>query len=513
MFQAMTNIDELEIHDTFRAKIELGEHADKYETVEWVAIDDSNSGNYLGPIKFDTTCLTALLPVYREAYVSFPIKAVSSTGAAYTADTRLAFKCSVLSLVHSLFVRPTGSGPRIINENQGQMPLINNLRLLTESDIDWIECSGEELHFFGCDRNVSQNVMGQGVAGTATPAHVSVGTPLTDVYTNGRLADRVSVLTSSSDHSNGTTFNMIINIPLKYIHSFFDQLSFVLPNYPMKIEFGLSAISPSCDGFMPMVCPTGSTVGFFDATGAPRVQAALPAAPAPKLSIDPSITIGGFSLGACRLYVKCVTFAGKDAEKLDRELSSGYKKQITYLETDIVQMDNNGTGLATSISGMPYHQVFGKDTLRPVRLWAMFPPHGDLGKETSLFPGTVGPCYMQDCNVKINGKPLRPTNWMNQLELYNELREYQLGSGYRSQQGAQISFSDFRNGTRPYLFDLSRNASVINNLPVTFTLDGRLYDSAGAKVDAIFLIERYQTCFLDISRNKATTTVETGLAK
>jgi len=48
---------------------------------------------------------------------------------------------------------------------------------------------------------------------------------------------------------------------------------------------------------------------------------------------------------------------------------------------------------------------------------------------------------------------------------------------------------------------------------VTFTFDAKLVDPAAGQVDAIFLVERYQTLFLDISRSKATTDVQDGLGK
>ncbi len=508
MYQAITNIDEQEIHDAFRTKIDLGERSKKYEEVEWVAVDDKNAGNYKQNVRFDTIDMKDKLPVYRESYAVLPVSAeVAIPGASYTAATKLAFKCSVLSLIRTLAVKPVGNGPTIVNEKDGQLPLMNNLRLLTQSDVDWVECSGEELHFFGCDRYVSQNVMGTGVAGTASASHVSVTIPTTDVYTNPRLADRVSVFTSSTDHSIATKFNMIICIPLKFIHPVFDQLSFPLPNYPLKIEFGLASISNGQEDFMPLMCPQGSLVGKFDAVGAPQVQVAVLPAAAPALSIDTSISIKGFAPGACRLYLKCVTLSGKDAEDFDTQLSSGFKKTITFLTTDIYEQEAK----VASANGSAVHYVFGQNTKRPLRVWAMFPPVGSLTSHQSLFLGTVGPCYLDNCNLKINGKVIRRENWMNQYELYNELRQYQLGSGYRTQQGAQISYSDFTHGTRPYLFDVSRHPSVVNNLPITFTFDGRLTDPAGGIVDPIFIVERYETLFLNITRSSATTTVQSGL--
>src|SRR5690606_34617015 len=115
------------------------------------------------------------------------------------------------------------------------------------------------------------------------------------VYTNPRLADRVSVFTTQSDHdSDDTQFDMIVSIPLKFLHSFFDQLSFPLPNYPMKIEFGLSSLTNGQEDFMPIVTPQGSIIGKFNAAGAAVVQEAVAAVDAPKLDIIPGITIKNY---------------------------------------------------------------------------------------------------------------------------------------------------------------------------------------------------------------------------
>ena len=142
MYSALTNIDEIEISESLhRSHIDMGEKDKTYDEVEWVPLDDTNKLNYKQPIKFDTKELADRLPVYREARVEFPIRASSSDAAnLYDADTRLAVKNSVLSLIYTLSVKPTGSGvSTLVNEKDGQLPLMNNLRLLTQSDVDWIK--------------------------------------------------------------------------------------------------------------------------------------------------------------------------------------------------------------------------------------------------------------------------------------------------------------------------------------------------------------------------------------
>ena len=67
MYAALTNIDEVELSESFKSRIDLGEREKKYDEVEWVALDDKNSLNYKQAIRFDTTDLKDRLPIYRES--------------------------------------------------------------------------------------------------------------------------------------------------------------------------------------------------------------------------------------------------------------------------------------------------------------------------------------------------------------------------------------------------------------------------------------------------------------
>ena len=511
MHKALTNLDEIEIEETFKSRISLDERDHKYADVEWVALDDKNNGNYKQEIVWDTTDMKDRLPIYRESYIALPLKFTSS-GAAYTADTRLAFKCSVLSLIRTLSVQPTGSGPVLVNEIHGQLPLMNNLRLLTHSDIDWVECTGEELHFFGCDRRLPSNVMGadRALDGASSRVQSSVMLPGNSVIDNPALANRIAIFAANRDFDAVTKeLKTIVTIPLKYIHPLFDQMGFVLPNYPMRIKMGLSSVTNGSEGFMPMTTPEVSdAITLVDGSDTPKAQAAIAAVAAPKIEIDKMIEFRGFQPGSCRLYVKCVILKEADRKKLDEQLSSGYKKTITYLTTDIVQREP----FQIKAGGSHLHAVFAENVQRPVRVWAMFPPEDSLADAESTFPAIMGPVTAKQVTLKLNSSEFRKRPFESQYELYNELRQYQLGSGYSSQQGARITYNDYCHGMNPILFDVSRHPTVLNNLPITFTLDADLLDPNAGKCEPIFLVERYRTAVINITRNSAKTDAEDGIS-
>jgi hypothetical protein len=188
---------------------------------------------------------------------------------------------------------------------------------------------------------------------------------------------------------------------------------------------------------------------------------------------------------------------------------SGYKKIVTYTTTDFYRLRN----VDQTVAGRRLHHVFGQETKRPVRVWALFTEPDAMSDPKSTFPATIGQTRAQNVNLKINGAKFRSEDFENQLELYNELRAYMLGSGYSTTQGAQISYNDFVHGMNPYLFDLSRHPTVRNNLPITFTFDGELVQlGVTAKCDAIFLVERYKTAVFNIMHNKIHVTDEDGLS-
>ena len=508
----MTNLDEIEINQSLnKTRIDMGEREKQYADVEWVALDDKNSLNYTKPVEFDTTPVKDRLPIYRESYVVLPLRATSSVGGTpYTSSTRLAWKCSVLSLIRSILVQPIGSGPALVNEQDGQLPLINNLRLLTAADVDWVDSTGQELSFTGCDRQVDADVMGAELHvsdGASSSTSVATGFSTNGLFSNPRLAARVAIFSNMSDRTVAANIDMIVSIPLKYIHSLFDQMGHVMPNYPMRIKFGISSFTSGSEDFMPLTTPSRSVCGGFDAAGAPLVSAAIVVAPAPVLKVETGASFRGYTPGACRLYVKTVILKPEDSTKLDSELSSGYKKTITYLTTDIYRK----VGQTTSSAGVGCRHVFAENTKRPVRLWALFPPTGAISSPLSTFPATIGRAGIKDVSIRINGSILRKEKYESQLELYNELREYQLGAGYSTQQGGRISYNDFCQGVNPYLFDLSRHPSVINNMPVTLTFDSTIFEASAGVVDATFLVERWQTAVFNITKSKAETDVEDGL--
>ena len=516
MHCSSTNLDEIELAETFKTRIDMGEHDPKYEHVEWVVVDDRTPGSYKKKVEFDTTSVIDKLPIYRESYILFPLRMKSSdSNNAYDMDTMLAWKGSVLTLIRSLTVK--AGNLTLVNSNDGAVPLINNLKLLTCADLDWIHATGSELSFFGADRQVLSQASETHILPSSS--QIAKGFPNHNMYGNQQLTDRVTIMSEQMRTDGDGWLNMHVYIPLKYIHPLFDQMRTPLPNCPLRIAIGLSSVSNGDADLMPITTPGMAahyrpTVVNTGTEAAPvweptlvRDAVALPA-DAPILELSQDVEIDGFAPGACRLYVKTVVLKPADQKRLDSEMGGpGYKKTITYTVTDYhdkkpIEVKNGEASLV---------HVFGNNTKRPVRVWALFPPTGALSDPLSTFPATIGQVQLKDVNLLINNTKFRAADFETQKELYNELRAYMLGSGYSTTQGAQISYNDFTHGMNPYLFDLSRNPTVRNNLPVTFKINGKLISANDTVCDAIFLVERYMTVVFNITNNKAEVTEVEGL--
>ena len=50
--------------------------------------------------------------------------------------------------------------------------------------------------------------------------------------------------------------------------------------------------------------------------------------------------ITGYNSGSCRLYVKTVRFNASDALRLEAKLSSGFRKTINFLESEVQPVNN-----------------------------------------------------------------------------------------------------------------------------------------------------------------------------
>jgi hypothetical protein len=288
------SVDSAEFHNLLEKSNILDLDLPSYKSWDMnTYLADTNNGSYSnGLISFNTMSVSDKHVVLAESVVSLPLQV---TNAAWTADSKLALKNSLLSLIYGVRVTST-SGAAILDEMTGSLPIINNLRLLVEEDLDFVASKGDELMFKGPDRLISNNVNPGAPVNVDTSTvigvfpKVAIGPATNDTLFNPALADRVSLFTITATDVSATVKTFIANIKLKYLHPFFAACDFPLSNYPLMIQFQLASIGAGAN-YMPFECPRtslfpsnpigiGSVIQptFAANVGTTIVPAAIPAA-------------------------------------------------------------------------------------------------------------------------------------------------------------------------------------------------------------------------------------------
>lgn len=233
--------DTLPIQSLFEKETNVLHQERGYISKDFVTVPDLNMGVYAGNnIKFLTSRLTATdLFIYRDSFLEIPMRLTSPT--TYTAQTRLALKSSVLSLISGLIVAHAGNNASLVNEISGSTGILSSLKLCMESSFDFIKSSGSQLHFYGLDSLNQITSSGVETYSSAYPPNTII-TPamILNPLTNKALFNRISIIETKH---NVSAYQLLIMIPLRLIHSLFDTLDFPIDNMPLRIEFQLSNVS------------------------------------------------------------------------------------------------------------------------------------------------------------------------------------------------------------------------------------------------------------------------------
>jgi hypothetical protein len=120
-----------------------------FNKAEWQFLTDVNNLQYANNnVTFYTSNLKQQLVDYHNAFVVIPIKYTGMIGTSEYALRQYhvaAMKQSVLSLISGIQVT-TDSGQVIINEGSNAH-VMNNLRLLIEKNLEWVQTEGSEIQF------------------------------------------------------------------------------------------------------------------------------------------------------------------------------------------------------------------------------------------------------------------------------------------------------------------------------------------------------------------------------
>lgn len=355
-----------------------------------------NIGSYSsGQINWDLKQWRSKFFVPSSSYILLPLK-LRSSGTVYTANTRLAFKRSVLDLVNGILLQ--SSGTTILNCNQTMA--YNNLMLRLGSDLGWRSLNGDDLM---TDFDTFQtDITGVGVSssGFANPNEPTneIVTPATQ---NLGLRNRMIFLKQKCGFTSGAqaSLDLIVKLPLKYLHSLFQSLDFPLINNTFLLSLYLN-LNTNNTPYPPMCCPLN--------TGA--------ADPAPVITVE-SVTVDGFILDNPRFYANLVSFQADATSTISNALRSGFVKKINFYESELIRLNNN-TALAQG--GQNLNTIISSSVVAPSRVFILTPLAGTSTSATGISNSSG---RFSSIQFTVNNVPVYQIAPQNQYEIYQLLKD------------------------------------------------------------------------------------------
>lgn len=358
---------------------------------------------------------------------------------------------------------------------------------------------------------------------------------------NQGLANRIQFFQQASTYMQGLNtgtavsgcYNLVVKIPLRMLHDFFEQLDFPIINVGFNLQLvlrqqnnssGLQApAAPTCyDGISPL--QSGAVFG-------PNLAANALANPyALWTSACPAIQYGagnGNDYGStARLYYRSIKLNPAENEAFRTKLMRGFTKSIKFISTD---MGFSPPGALTSIQNS---YVISPSIVWPLRVWAMLYTNGTTNNNTTRFTGGAlagnwisGPSgggtaanysqaaqcglqvthgWMKNAQISVNNQPYFkvPLNTPDDFWL-------QFKDQLNRNTGCMIAYSDFITKFRYHVFDISR---LSDRLPskteaVSLVLSFDRADTTAGPCDLVVMVERMNQVTMDFSASDVNITV------
>lgn len=450
--------------------------------------------------------------VWSESYLRLPLQVTFPDSAS---AGRIAVKNSLGSLLQGLMVK-SSNGTILVNEQDGSLPIVANMNLLIDSSIDFINSNG--LMYFGKDVDQENSALGSALTvpvGAVRPTNSSgLGLPSQDFFRCQALASRISILATQASAPTATgvgtihTQSFVSYIPLKFIHSFFRVLDFPIPNLNLRLTFNISGCGTFASQYMPWSTHARPAHKAFKyADGAVDAVAAGTQPVITRTDISQQVVDRRGANHTPMLFLKTITWSGKDGMAAAARLVED-KKTLTYTVSDYYKTNQFSSG-----SSITWPIVNG--VVRPTRLWVFPLPVDTLTKTDNAFPASIGPNYLQNTQIMLNGNAFYTNKFDNQYQLYKEFETQLIGAGSSKSISTPISYNDFLCGVNPYVFDLSRNPTVQSDTSCIIVLKSDVLVSAtAAKIATAFdltaVIERLQTMTLKIKDGGVEVLVKEG---
>ena len=410
------------------------------------------------------------------------------TGGTLEADTGvISFKQSILDLIEGVTIT-TGDGTQIVSENDSPK-LINNLRLLIQNSKDWENTYANEFCF---SKNTTATSVSSTNAGFKDRIHMLLNNSSITAYS----------LVASTARSYITRIQTVINIPMRYIHSFFDNCDSPMKGIRWIFSFNLPReLNPSSlyNAFVynSSLC-TGGIKAYIGADGGK-------AAP----------VINGNTYNNCFLRYDTISLPNNFQEKVSSLSLAGHlnTRYIKFATTEIYNSYLAQTAQLNSAS-------ITTGIVKPIRMWFFGCTAGALVSSTVQNTTNM---TLQSFNVRVNNTNRFTQSLNSPLDLWEAVKEQMQALSFTNDKGSLINYNDFftSSSTAPvvngrvnglytyYCIDLCRLQERVDDQAISLIVDS--VRSGSASSDYIVLVEREVTCKLEFNNNSVAVLVGSNL--
>lgn len=472
----------------------------EFKSAKWEYVNDNNNSSYSnGNIVFNSIHLRNIWKDWMNAYSVVPISITGATTYTGAGNVNiLGWKESILSFFYGVMIKI--NSVTVVNDTDIQH--LNGIKLLLKSK-EWADATGSEL-MYAKDTNVetdatdankydiidpTSNFVAATSAGSPTKALIALTTE-NPTYNEGlhkrscyirgdyaRLeAGRSTIATAAASlnfvDSSGfatagpysgavpktvsstaptvSSYSFDLKLPLRYLHSFFEELDFPLINDQMELTI-MTTNNSTVSNYTPLMTPTGGYV--------------------------PTITIRG----PCRLYYRRLEFNAREQQLVNSMVSQKVSKDVHFLKSDWYQPLLANT--STSVT-----QLITASSINPVRVWSVMRPAGNALLSVAG-QSQIAPVPTITSNLKVNGSRLFDSDLETVHDHWEQLKE-QLVDYVEGTNKSQITYMDYLQFYQGYgVYDLIRNKYNVLTKNSSSELTWNCTKPA-TSVDIEFIVER-----------------------
>ncbi len=393
---------------------------------------------------------------------------------------------------------------------------------------------------------VVYNPAGSATNGTSTTVSNITPIAVRNPGYNKGADERCQIFLNASSYVQGVqntnpgSYNLILKIPLRMLHDFWEQVDFPIINMGFNIQLLLrqynntSLASSSAVPQQPLYVnntPPLMVCSLYGGNGT-STQALWTGG-------QPAVRYGDTSVGAasnknygtgCRLYYEVVKLNPTENEMFKNKLQRGFTKKIKFISTDVFKKSTLTSGTDT--------QLIAPAIVWPLRVWAMLftanaatainDPYSALGGGwLNTVPSTTGVTgsgatttsgsafgaqnglqvvhgWLTNANILVNNQQYFRNNLQTPDDFWCQFKDQ-----VNRNLGSLISYQDYITLFRYHCFDLSRLSerlpSKTESVSLSITYDRA--DTTGAACDLLCLIERMNQVQIDFATSDCTVTV------